>query len=119
MKKLFLSLILLSLLISSLLAKNAETLLKENKCMKCHSIMGMKSAPPFSGIARMNSGWFGASKSSIKESIKNGSQGKYPMFSNQKMPAFKKLSDKDIDTIADWIIRQGSNSMRHGMMMHN
>ncbi len=120
MKKLFLGLISIGLLISPLLAKDVRTILKENKCMKCHNIMGMKSAPPFSGIARMNSGWFGVSKSSIKNSIKNGSQGKYPMFSNEKMPAFANLSDKELDILTNWIIKQGSNSMRHGMMMrHN
>lgn len=119
MKKILLGLISIGLLVSSLAAKDAKTLLRENKCMKCHSIMGMKAAPPFSGIARMNSGWFGVSKSSIKNSIKDGSQGKYPMFSNEKMPAFSNLSDKELDTITNWIIKQGSNGMRNGMMHHN
>lgn len=119
MKKLLLGLITISLLISSLIAKNADTLLKENKCMSCHNIMGMKLAPPFSGISKMNSGWFGVSKRSIKDSIKNGSQGKYPMFSNAKMPAFAELNEEELNTLTDWITKQGSRGMRNGMMHHN
>ena len=118
MKKIIFTLITLGLLSSSLLAKNVETLLEENKCMSCHDIMGMKSAPPFWGIVRMNSNWFGTSKSSIINSIKNGSQGKYPMFSNTKMPSFKNLSEKELNTLADWIISQRSSGM-HRNKMHN
>ena len=51
MTKTVLALIALGLLSTSLFAKSAETLLQENKCMNCHNIIGMKSAPPFSGIA--------------------------------------------------------------------
>jgi len=115
MKKLTLGLTIVGLLASSLVAKSAETLIEENKCMDCHNIMGMKYAPPFSAIAKMNSGWFGNSKNSIKNSIKLGSQGKYPMFSNTKMPAFSKLNDEEIEILADWVIAQGSKDMRHGM----
>jgi len=119
MKRLIFGLISISLIISSLLANDIQTIIKDNKCMKCHNIIGMKSAPPFSAIAMMNSGWFGISKDSIKDSIKNGSQGKYPMFSNKKMPSFSKLSDKEIDIITNWIIKQGSKGMRNGMMHHS
>ena len=95
-----------------------EILLQENNCFNCHNINGMKSAPPFTGIARMNSSWFGNAKSSIINSIKNGSHGKYPMFSNTKMPSFKNISEDELNTLSDWIILQGSNSMHKGMM-HN
>lgn len=118
MKKLTLGLIIVGLLASSLVAKSAETLIEENKCMDCHNIIGMKYAPPFSGIAKMNSGWFSNSKSSIKDSIQNGSQGKYPMFSSTKMPAYTNLNDKELDTLVNWTLDQGSKGMRHGMMNH-
>lgn len=118
MTKLILALIAFGLLSTSLLAKNAETLIQENQCMNCHNIRGMKSAPPFSGIARMNSHWYGTSKTNIKNSIKNGSQGKYPMFSNTKMPSYKNLSNKELNILAEWIISQGSKGM-HRNCMHN
>ncbi len=116
MKKIVLSCILITS--SSLFAKSAETILKENNCMKCHSIRGMKSAPPFSMITKMNSGWFGTSNKDIKNSIKNGSQGKYPMFSNTTMPSYKNLSDKELDTIIAWLESISKKGMM-GRMMHN
>ncbi len=118
MKNLFLSFITISILFSPLVAKNAKILLKENGCMRCHNIMGMKLAPPFAGIARMNSGWFGVSKNIIKDSIKNGSKGRYPMFSNTKMPAFRNLNNEELNILTNWIVKQGSKRIRKGMMHH-
>jgi len=121
MKRAFVVLTIFILLSSTLVAKSVESLLEENECMKCHQIMGIKFAPSFSMISKMNSGWFGASKNSIKNSIKNGSKGKYPMFSNAYMPAFSKLSKKELNAITDWIVKQGSGRMYHkgsGRMHH-
>jgi len=111
MKKIILSFMLIAS--SSLFAKSAKTILKENNCMKCHSIRGMKSAPPFSMITKMNSGWFGTSTKEIKNSIKNGSQGKYPMFSSSKMPSYENLSEKELDTIVIWLESQAQQGMKH------
>ncbi len=112
MKKMILYLAIIS---SFLYANRAHTLLKENKCMSCHNVMGIKSAPSFSMILKMNSGWFGISKSSIRDGIKNGSQGKYPMFSDVKMPAYKNLSKQDLNTLVNWIVSQGSRGMHNCM----
>jgi len=98
-------------------AQNIEKLLIKNDCFKCHNIMGIKKAPSFYMISKMNTGWFGISKKSIINSIKNGSQGKYPMFSNIKMPAFKNLTTKELNAIADWIASQGKKGMRGCNMM--
>ena len=119
MKKVFLS---LSTLLTLIFASSAEELIEQNKCMNCHNIIGMKDAPPFSGIARHNSHWYGKSKDSIINSIKNGSKGKYPMFSNTQMPAYNHLSNEELNKIADWIFSQKSNKMHNGdwhCMMHN
>ena len=116
MKKLILSLLLGAVSTTSLLAKDdGETLVKKNNCMSCHNIVGMKDAPPFVGIANRNMRW-GGGKESIKNSIKNGSSGKYRMFSNTKMPSFDKLSDEDLDTLATWVLSQSSGA---GMGMGN
>jgi len=112
MKKLFFYLIIIN---SFLYANNVKILLKQNKCMSCHNVMGIKSAPSFSMILKMNSGWFGISKNSIKNSIKNGSQGKYPMFSDVKMPAYKNLSNQDLNALTRWIISRGSKGMHNCM----
>ena len=114
-----LTLTITGLISSSLLANSAEEILEKNNCMKCHNIRGMKSAPPFSMILKMNTGWFGLPESEIRESIRNGSQGKYPMFSNTSMPAYKNLSDKELDTLMSWIKAQSKKGMRNNMMHHN
>ena len=119
MRRVTLALIFIGLICSSVLAKSAEEILKQNNCMKCHNIRGMKLAPPFSMIVHMNSGWLGLPENDIKESIKNGSQGKYPMFSNTSMPAFKNLTDEELDTLMSWIKSQNQKGMRNNMMHHN
>ena len=88
---------------------SAKVLIEKNGCMSCHNIMGMKAAPPFSGISWRNSRGGASAKSTLKHSIKNGSHGKYPMFSNTKMPAFSHLSDKELDTLATWVLAQSKN----------
>lgn len=119
MRRVILALMFMGLVSSSLLAKSAEAILKENNCMECHNIRGMKSAPPFSMIYKMNKGWFGLGESSIKDSIKNGSKSKYPMFSNTYMPAYKHLSDTELETLVDWIKSQSQMGMRNNKMNHN
>lgn len=113
MKRATLALLATGLLGFSLFAHSAQEILSQNSCMKCHNINGMKYAPAFSMIIRMNRGWFGLSESDIKKSIRYGSQGKYPMFANTKMPAFKNLSDKELDTIVNWL-----KTLNHSRMMH-
>ncbi len=113
MRRVILVLMFIGLVSSSLLAKSAEKILKENNCMKCHNIRGMKSAPPFSMIYNMNKEWFGLGESSMKDSIKNGSKGNYPMFSNLSMPAYKHLSNSELDTLVNWIKSQSQMGMHH------
>jgi len=119
MKRLILIPIIVNLINSYLFAQSAQEILAQNECMKCHSIRRMKYAPPFSMIVKMNSGWFGLPQSDIKNSIKNGSQGKYPMFSNNSMPAYKNLTDKELDILMDWIKSQNEKGMRNNTMHHH
>jgi len=117
MRRVTLALVILGLLSSSLFSKSAEDILNTNGCMECHNINGMKYAPPFSMIFRMNEGWFGLSKNDIKNSIKNGSHGKYSMCSSTQMPAFKNLTNEELDTLVTWL--KSLKGMRHNMMMHH
>ncbi|WP_331775540.1 c-type cytochrome [Sulfurospirillum sp. 1612] len=122
MRRATLALVLIGLINSSLFAESAQEILAKNGCMKCHSINGMKYAPPFSMIIGMNEGWFGLNENDIKNSIKYGSQGKYPMFSNTKMPAYKNLTNKEINTLVAWLKSlkgMRDNMMNRHMMQHN
>ena len=92
-------------------ADSAKILVEKNGCMSCHNIMGMKKAPPFAGIAWRHSHASQSAKAILKSSIKNGSHGKYPMFSNTKMPSFSHLNDKELDTLAAWVLAQSQNMM--------
>ena len=90
---------------------SAQILVEQNGCMSCHNIMGMKDAPPFAGISWRNARAGASAKAILKQSIKNGSQGKYPMFSNIAMPSFSHLNDQELDTLAEWVLSQSQNMM--------
>jgi cytochrome c len=114
MKKLLLGLTLAL----PLFASTGDELVQNNGCMSCHNIMGKKSAPAFMGVARKNLKWFGSdAKSHIKESIKNGSKGKYRHFLGSEMPAFSYLSDSDRETLANWILQKYEENK--GMMKNH
>lgn len=111
-KKVIIGLGLIAFISNSSFAKDsAEVLISKNGCMACHNVMGMKDAPPFAGIAWRNLRWSNNPKATIINSIKNGSHGKYPMFSNTKMPSFNNLSKEELNVLATWIISQSSNNM--------
>lgn len=111
MKKILLTTLLLS---GALFAQNAQELINTNGCLACHAVASKKAAPAFAGIGMRNKRFEGANaKATIMNSIKNGSHGKYPMFSNSAMPAFSTLSDGELSTIADYILSQSSKAKCH------
>jgi len=98
-------------------AQDAQTILQSNGCLNCHAIASKKAAPAFAGIAKRNRRFEGANaKATIMNAIKNGSKGKYPMFADSAMPAFKNLSSEELSTLADYILAQASkaNCQGHG-----
>ncbi len=104
-------LITISVLSGFLFAQTAQELINQNGCFACHGIASKKTAPAFAGIGMRNKRFNGANaKTVIMNSIKNGSKGKYPMFSNSTMPAFKNLSQKDLSILADYILEQSSKA---------
>jgi len=103
------------LVASSLYASNAEDLIDQNGCLACHAVASKKAAPAFKGTARKNLKWYsGEAKLKIIDSIKNGSKGKYRQFSDTSMPAYKHLSDTDLDKIANWILDLYRNNINRG-----
>jgi len=102
---------------SSVFANSAQELIDQNGCLACHAVASKKAAPAFAGIAMRNKRFEGANaKTTIMNSIKNGSKGKYPYFSNSAMPPFSNLSDAELSTIADYILAQSSKAQGHGGM---
>jgi cytochrome c len=98
----------LSAALSLLHAESGAELAQKNGCMACHQVTGQKSAPAFRGVANRNLRFNGSSaKTSIMESIKKGSKGKYPNFNGAQMPPYPNIPDTELNTLADWILSQG------------
>jgi len=95
----------------SLFASTADELITQNGCLACHALASKKNAPAFAGIGRKNQRFYGSNaKAVIAKSIKNGSSGKYPRFSDTSMPAFGNLSNEDLGILADYILSQSSKA---------
>ncbi len=73
-----------------------EQLAINNSCLNCHDRNKSKVGPSFKEIAKKD-------KSEIKNIIKNGSKGSWKGFEKSIMPPFKKLDDKQLEILADWI----------------
>ena len=112
MKKILLTTVLLS---GALFAQNAQEIIDTNGCLACHAVASKKAAPAFAGIGMRNKRFEGENaKSTIINSIKNGSKGKFPMFSDSAMPAYPQLNDEELSTLADYILAQSSKAKGHG-----
>ena len=77
-----------------------ERLALKNNCLSCHKVDKKIVGPAFRDIATQK----GNSLEVLMHSIKNGSKKKYASSKGAVMPAFKKLSDVDVKTIAEWIL---------------
>jgi len=77
-----------------------ERVIEQQKCTNCHDIDKDKVAPSFQHISQRYSS---KDKSELIKSIKEGSKGKWKNF-KLIMPPFKKMSDKDINGMVDWIL---------------
>ncbi len=92
-------------------AQSAQEIMQQNGCLNCHAVTGKKTAPAFAGIGKRNKRFEGPNaKTVIMNAIKNGSKGKYPMFSNSAMPAYGNLSEKELSILADYILAQSSKA---------
>ena len=74
----------------------------KNNCLTCHKIDRSIVGPSFQEI----SSTYKDNKNIIKDSIKNGSKQKWKNSKGAIMPAFNKLSEKELDTLAEWILKQ-------------
>ncbi len=108
-----------------LFAQNAQEIMQKNGCFSCHALSAKKNAPAFACIGKRNKKFKGAiAKDVIMNSIKHGSKGKYPRCNGKEMPSFPNLSQKELSTLADYILKhsfechhKGNGMMRRGMGM--
>jgi len=77
-----------------------ERVIEQQRCTNCHDIDKDKVAPSFQHISQKYSS---KDKAELIKSIKEGSKGKWKKF-KLIMPPFKKMSDKDINGMVDWIL---------------
>lgn len=71
----------------------------KNGCLGCHKVDKKIVGPAFKAIAKK----YKNSTTNIKDSIQNGSKGKWKDSHGAMMPAFKNLSDKDLEILSKWI----------------
>ena len=75
-----------------------QRVLEQQRCENCHDINKDKVAPSFLSISKKYN-----NNKPLIESIKNGSKGKWKNF-KLIMPPFKKMTDKDIEGMVNWIL---------------
>ncbi len=75
-----------------------KRVLEQQRCQNCHDIYKDKVAPSFLSISKKYN-----NNKPLIESIKNGSKGKWKNF-KLIMPPFKKMTDKDIEGMVNWIL---------------
>ena len=108
MKKIIMTAVVLS---GVLFAQSAQELIDTNGCLACHAVASKKAAPAFAGIGKRNKRFEGdQAKATIMNSIKNGSQGKYPMFAESAMPPYPNFSQEELSMLADYILEQSSKA---------
>lgn len=81
---------------------DGEKIALKNNCLTCHRKDKDLVGPSFQNIANR----YKDNTESMKESIRLGSKKKWVNAKGAHMPAFKKLSEKDLETLAEWILEQ-------------
>jgi len=79
-----------------------EKIALKNNCLTCHRTDKKIVGPSFKDITNI----YKNNITIIKNSIRNGSKKKWVESNGAIMPAFKKLSEKDLDTLAKWVLKQ-------------
>ncbi len=77
-----------------------ELLARQEGCLGCHGVDKKKVGPSFSAIAKR----YKADEVQVKESIRLGSHEKWPESRHIKMPAFKQLTNEELDIVTKWIM---------------
>ena len=78
-----------------------ERLALKHHCLGCHKMLLDTVGPSFINIAKK----YKNDRFEMIQSIQNGSTKKWKEKSGAVMPAFKKLNDKELQILADWILK--------------
>jgi len=78
----------------------AKKIALKNGCLGCHKIDKKVVGPAFKDIAKK----YKDSNTKIKDSIKNGSNGKWDNSNGAMMPSFKNIPDKELEILSRWIL---------------
>ncbi len=81
-----------------------EKLALKHKCLGCHKMNKKIVGPSFVDIAEK----YKDSKEKMIESIKNGSRNSWESSNGAVMPPFKQISEEELDTLSDWILKGDS-----------
>lgn len=79
-----------------------ERLARKHGCLSCHGVEKKKMGPSFRAIAKR----YKVDAVQIRESIRLGSQEKWPESRHAKMPSFKQLTNEELDIVTKWIMEQ-------------
>jgi cytochrome c len=83
-------------------AQANEELAKKSNCLACHQIDKKSVGPAYKDIAKKYKGQDVAAK--LAEKVKKGGQG---VWGPVPMPPNAAVSDADIKTLVDWILKMG------------
>ena len=79
-----------------------ERITRKHGCLSCHGIDQKKMGPSFYAIAAR----YKVDEVQVRESIRLGSQEKWPESRHAKMPPFKQLTNEELDIVTQWIMEQ-------------
>jgi cytochrome c551/c552 len=87
-------------------ATDAASLLSKNGCMACHAVDQKRVGPAYSWVAYR----FKGDKQAVAKlaaAVRKGSSGQWTAYTgNVPMPPHPQLSDADIKTMVEWVLKQ-------------
>jgi len=81
-----------------------EKLAIKHRCISCHKKDKKTVGPALTEIASK----YKDNKLEMKSSITNGSSAKWKNSNGAKMPPFKSLSEEELETLSEWILKSNS-----------
>jgi len=81
-----------------------EKLALKYKCLGCHKVNKKIVGPSFVDVSKR----YKDTKEKMIESIKNGSRNNWKNSNGAVMPPFKQISEGELETLSDWILKSNS-----------
>ena len=84
-------------------ARASEVLAKKHNCLACHTLDKKSVGPAYKEIAKKYKGQAGI-EAKLADKVKKGGQG---VWGPVPMPPNAAMSDADIKTLVDWLLKSG------------